>query len=158
MGYILELRKVLGSRPLIMAGTGVIIVNEKNQVLLGRRTDNGFWDYPGGSMELGESFEECARREVLEETGLTCGKLEFLMDVSGEDSFYQYPNGDKVYIAGIVYLCRDFSGELKAQEKEVAEQRFFPIDQLPENIAPGLLKEKAFRLARERLAGKTKVF
>lgn len=109
-------------------------------------------------MELGESFEECARREVLEETGLTCGKLEFLMDVSGDDSFYQYPNGDKVYIAGIVYLCRDFSGELKAQEKEVAEQRFFPIDQLPENIAPGLLKEKAFRLARERLAGKTKVF
>ena len=155
MGYIMELRKVLGSRPLIMAGTGVIIVNEKNQVLLGRRTDNGFWDYPGGSMELGESFEECARREVLEETGLTCGKLEFLMDVSGEDSFYQYPNGDKVYIAGIVYLCRDFSGELKVQEEEVAEQRFFPIDQLPENTAPGLLKEKAFRLAKESLSGES---
>ena len=77
------------------------------------------------------------------------------MDVSGEDSFYQYPNGDKVYIAGIVYLCRDFSGELKVQEEEVAEQRFFPIEQLPENTAPGLLKEKAFRLARERLSGES---
>ena len=95
MGYILELRKVLGSRPVIMAGAGAIIINERNEILLGRRTDNGFWDYPAGSMELGESFEQCARREVWEETGLLCGRLELFMELSGEDSFYEYPNGDR---------------------------------------------------------------
>ncbi len=151
MGYILELRKELGSRPLIMAGAGVIIINEKDEILLGRRTDNGWWDYPAGSMELGESFEECARREVLEETGLKCGKLEFLMDLSGSDSFYEYPNGDQVYLAGILYICRDYTGELKVQKEEVFEQDFFQIDHLPEGTVPDKIKIRIFEKIREYL-------
>lgn len=149
MGYILELRRTLGSRPIIMAGAGVILLNDKNEILLGRRTDNGYWDYPAGSMELGESFEECARREVLEETGLACGKLEFLMDMSGEDSYYEYPNGDKVYLAGILYICRDFTGEMKVQEEEAYEQRFFPVDKLPENTPSLKIKARIFEKVRE---------
>ena len=150
MGYILDLRKELGSRPLIMAGAGVILLNEKNEILLGRRTDNDYWDYPAGSMEIGESFEECARREVFEETGLTCGKLEYFMELSGEDTFYEYPNGDQVYLAVIIYICRDFSGELKVQEEEVYEQRFFPIDRLPK-IPPLKIKSKIFENIKESL-------
>lgn len=142
MGYILDLRRKLGSRPLIMAGAGVIIINDKNEILLGKRTDNGYWDYPAGSMELGESFEECARREVSEETGLTCGKLEYFMELSEEDSFYEYPNGDQVWLAVIIYICRDFSGEMKAQEDEVTVQKFFPIDQLPK-IPPMKIKTRS---------------
>jgi 8-oxo-dGTP pyrophosphatase MutT (NUDIX family) len=136
MGYILDLRKQLGSRPLIMAGAGVVVLNDKNEILLGRRTDNGCWDYPAGSMELGESFEECARREVQEETGLLCGKLEYLMNTSGKDTFYKYPNGDQVYLAALIFVCRDYSGEMKVQEEEVYEQRFFSLDDLPSNIDP----------------------
>ena len=147
MGYILDLRKELGSRPLIMAGAGVIIINDKNEILLGKRTDNGYWDYPAGSMEIGESFEECARREVFEETGLTCGKLEYFMELSGEDTFYEYPNGDQVYLAVIIYICRDFSGELKVQEEEVYEQRFFSIDALP-GIPPLKIKSRIFEKVR----------
>ena len=143
MGYISELRKELGTRPLIMAGAGVIIINDKNEILLGKRTYNGYWDYPAGSMELGESFEECARREVFEETGLTCGKLEYFMEISGEESFYEYPNGDQVYLAVIIYICRDFSGEMKVQEDEVDIQKFFPIDQLPKT-PPLKIKTRIF--------------
>ncbi|MBR5165166.1 MAG: NUDIX hydrolase [Ruminococcus sp.] len=151
MGYILDLRKTLGSRPLIMAGAGVILINEKNEILLQKRRDNLYWDYPAGSMELGESFEECARREVLEETGLTCGKLEYFMDLSGEGSFYEYPNGDKVFLAGILYICRDFTGELRSQEDEVITQRFFPVDALPENTPPLKIKARIFDKVREYL-------
>ncbi|WP_303821047.1 NUDIX hydrolase [Ruminococcus flavefaciens] len=147
MGYILDFRKELGSRPVIMAGAGVILLNEKNEILLGRRTDNDYWDYPAGSMEIGESFEECARREVFEETGLTCGKLEYFMELSGEDTFYEYPNGDQVYLAVIIYICRDFSGELKVQEEEAYEQRFFPIDRLPK-IPPLKIKSRIFEKVR----------
>lgn len=74
MGYILELRKQVGHRPLIMTCAGVLLLNEKRELLLQKRADNGLWGYPGGSMELGESFKDCARREVQEETGLICRK------------------------------------------------------------------------------------
>lgn len=136
MGYFMDIRKELGSRPIIMAGAGVFIINDKNEVLLGRRTDNGFWGLPAGSMELGESFEECARRETLEETGLLCGKLIYLDQLSGKDTYYEYPNGDQVYLACCYYVCFDYSGEMKVQEEEVFEQRFFSLDELPENIDP----------------------
>ena len=82
MGYILELRKQVGHRPLIMTCAGVLLLNEKRELLLQKRADNGLWGYPGGSMELGDSFEDCARREVQEETGLICGNLEHFMNVS----------------------------------------------------------------------------
>ena len=137
MGYIFDIRKKLGHDPIILTGAGVILFNEKNEILLGRRADNGFWAYPAGSMELGESFEECARREVQEETGLLCGDLKLLMLRSGKDTYYEYPNQDKVYFAGAVYLCYEYSGEMKAQEEEVIEQDFFPLDDLPDNLSPG---------------------
>ena len=141
-----------------MAGAGVILLNDKNEILLGRRTDNGYWDYPAGSMELGESFEECARREVREETGLLCGKLEYFMDMSGEDSFYEYPNGDKVYLAGILFICRDFTGNMKVQKEEAYEQKFFPIDDLPKNIPPLKIKVRIFENVRKYLLSSDKRF
>lgn len=136
MGYIMDLRKDVGHRPILLVGAGVIIVNGSGEILLGRRTDNGYWDYPAGSMELGESFEETARREVLEETGLVCGKLDFLTTLSGKEFFYEYPNGDQGYAAGIIFICFDYLGTMKVQEEEVFEQRFFALDDLPSAIDP----------------------
>lgn len=136
MGYIMDLRKYVGHQPLIMTSACVLILSEKNQVLLQKRTDNGFWGYPGGSMELGESFEECAKREALEETGLECMELTYFTHMSGEKMHYTYPNGDEVYISEVVFLCRKYQGELKVQETEVQEQQFFDLDKLPENISP----------------------
>ena len=133
---ILDLRKVVGYRPLIQTGAGVIVVDASGRVLLQRRSDNGCWDYAGGSMELGEEAEETARRELLEETGLTARRLELFGVFSGEDMHYVYPNGDEVYNVDIVYICRDHSGELTPQEGEVDELRFFDADRLPENISP----------------------
>ena len=133
---ILDLRKVVGYRPLIQTGAGVIVVDAAGRVLLQRRSDNGCWDYAGGSMELGEEAEETARRELLEETGLTARRLELFGVFSGEDMHYVYPNGDEVYNVDIVYICRDHSGELTPQEGEVDGLRFFDADRLPENISP----------------------
>ena len=154
MGYIFDIRKKLGHDPIILTGAGVVLVNDKNEILLGRRADNGYWAYPAGSMELAESFEECARRETEEETGLLCGDLELLMIRSGKDTYYEYPNQDKVYFAGIIYICFDFKGEMKVQEEEVIEQAFFPMDALPDNLSPGTIE--VVEKAREYLAKETK--
>ena len=52
MGYIFDIRKKLGHDPIILTGAGVVLVNDKKEILLGRRADNGYWAYPAGSMEL----------------------------------------------------------------------------------------------------------
>ena len=139
MGYLFDLRKELGEnchRPLIVGAAGVIFINERNEILLQKRADNGLWGYPGGSMELGESFEECARREAQEESGLISDELEYFCQESGESTHYIYPNGDEIYVAGIVFLCRKYHGELKIQEDEVVTQRFFSKEELPEDLDP----------------------
>ncbi|MBR3365286.1 MAG: NUDIX domain-containing protein, partial [Solobacterium sp.] len=108
--YILDLRKTVGHRPLLQCAASIIIENEQGEVLLGRRTDNHKWGYSGGSIELGETVEECARRELSEEMGLTALELEFFMINSGEETHYIYPNGDEFYNVEIVYLCHRWQG------------------------------------------------
>ncbi|GLX68191.1 hypothetical protein MU1_25360 [Paenibacillus glycanilyticus] len=59
MGYIMDLRAIVGSRPLIMTGACVLLCRNE-RLLLQRRSDNGLWGLPGGSMEPGETLEEVA--------------------------------------------------------------------------------------------------
>jgi ADP-ribose pyrophosphatase YjhB (NUDIX family) len=76
MSYIKMLRSLVGQIPLIVVGAGVLIVNTEKGLLLEKRKDNGLWGIIGGIMEIGESIEETAKREVFEETGLII-KLDF---------------------------------------------------------------------------------
>jgi len=47
-----------------------------------------------------------------------------------------YLNGDEVYIAEVLFVCHEFEGELKVEEYEVLEQKFFNLHELPSNISP----------------------
>ncbi len=134
--YILDLRKIVGHRPLLQVGASIIIIDDKNRVLLQRRSDNHCWAYAGGSVELDEMVEDAAKRELFEETGLIANSIELFGVFSGKETHYVYPNGDEVSNVDIVFLCRDYSGELKGQESEVEELRFFDIEDLPEKISP----------------------
>ena len=150
--YILDLRKAVGRRPLLQTGAGVIVVDAAGRVLLQRRSDNGCWDYAGGSMELGEEAEETARRELLEETGLTAGTLERYGVYAGPEEHYFYPNGDEVYNVEFAYACRDWSGTLTCQEGEVDDLRFFSLDDLPDGVS-GQVKRRLPDWLRHRRAG-----
>jgi len=135
-GYIMDLRKLVGHRPLLQVGASVIVEDAQGRILLQKRADNHCWGYAGGSVELDEVVEEAARRELLEETGLTAHSLEFFGLFSGPDTHYIYPNGDEVSNVEIVFLCRDYSGALRCQEGEVDHLRFFAADEVPQNISP----------------------
>ena len=133
-GYILDLRKIVGHRPLIQTGASVLVEDSEGRILLQLRHDNHCWGYPGGSMEIDEELENTARRELLEETGIVAEELELFGVFSGKALHYVYPNGDEVSNVDIVYLCKKYSGTLKCQEGEVDALRFFAADEIPDNI------------------------
>ncbi|WP_044336723.1 NUDIX hydrolase [Rossellomorea aquimaris] len=135
MGYIEEIREVVGTRPLILVGSVVIILNEKKQVLLQqRRFPNGSWGLPGGLMELAESTEETARREVKEETNLTLGKLNLLNVYSGADQYIKAENGDEFYVVTTAYFTDDYDGEMEAEHSESIQLKFYHFEELPDTL------------------------
>ncbi len=138
MDYIRDLRSIpgVGHRPLIMVTGGVFLFDGQGRVLLIRRKDDGRYGVPAGAMEPGETVEETARRECLEETGLICKELMLHSVISGEDAHFTYPNGDEVYAVDFNYICLSYSGTLRAQPDEVSEIGFFDPRHLPDTISP----------------------
>ncbi len=132
--YILDLRRIVGHRPLLQAGASVLLEDEDGRLLLQRRADNHLWGYHGGSVELDEDVETAARRELFEETGLLAKSLTLFGVFSGPEMHYVYPNGDEVSNIDHVYLCTEYEGELRPQPGEVEELRFFRWDELPEDL------------------------
>ncbi|MBQ6562566.1 MAG: NUDIX domain-containing protein [Clostridia bacterium] len=123
-GYMQEMRKLVGHRTVIQCAASILCIDATGRLLLGKRSDNYLWGYSGGSVEIDEPVEDCARRELQEEMGLTAGRLEFFCVNSGPEAHYIYPNGDEVSNFEIVYLCRDWHGEPRATDGEMLELRF----------------------------------
>lgn len=125
------MRELVGSLPIMQCGASVILVNERGELLLQQRADNGMWGYHGGSVELFENVEEAARRELTEETGLTAGQMTLFGVFSGPELAYVYPNGDAVSNVDVVYLCRDYTGHTHRQQGEVNRLRWFAPQDMP---------------------------
>jgi ADP-ribose pyrophosphatase YjhB (NUDIX family) len=135
LGYIEELREIVGHRPLIFVGSVTVIVDDKGRLLLQQRKfPNGVWGIPGGLMELGESTEEVARREVYEETGLKVEKLHLISVYSGPQNYIKAENGDEFYVVTVAYYSEGYEGELNIDESESITFEFFYPDELPSDI------------------------
>jgi len=136
MSYIKELRELIGHKRILLPGCIAFIRNAAGQILMQQRAyPYGKWGLPGGLMELDESTEQTARREVKEETGLTLGKLSLFGVYSGEGYHCKAQNGDLFDVVTIVYVTDDYKGEVAVMDDESLSFEWFDLDKLPENIA-----------------------
>ncbi len=151
MTYVSEMRSLVGHRPLLLAAAGVVVVDEAGRWLLQRRTDDGRWGLLGGALELGESFEDAARRELFEESGLTVESLHPLDVYSGPDFQITYPNGDHAYVVGVTFLADHVAGTAAADGVEGFELGWFSPERLPELSGyNGLLTTRARAALRDQ--------
>lgn len=107
--------------------TCTIVVDENRRILLVKRSVEpkiGSWCLPGGFMELDETPEQGALRELKEETGLS-GKIKLLLGVRANPS----PMYQTVLMTG--YLVHDFTGNPIAGD-DASQVKWFPVDNLPE--------------------------
>ncbi|MBU6323698.1 MAG: NUDIX domain-containing protein [Patescibacteria group bacterium] len=115
-------------------GIGVMIQNEKCEVLMGLRKGShgaGEWAFPGGKLEFGETAQETARREAREEVGLEVGDLA-LISVADE---MRYLESDGKHFVNLTFRARAYTGEPRVMEPEkVAEWRWFPLSALPKDV------------------------
>lgn len=112
-------------------GLGVIIKKD-GKVLMGKRKNShgeGTWNFPGGHLEYGESWEECARRETREETGIEIKNIIFA--TATNDIFEKE---QKHYIT--IYMVAEYeSGDVQLMEPEkCSEWQWFFWNELPQPI------------------------
>ncbi|MBQ1372145.1 MAG: NUDIX hydrolase [Oscillospiraceae bacterium] len=130
MSYIGEMRAFIGHRPMLSAGATVLVLRD-HKLLLNLRSDTNTWGIPGGGLELGETLEQTAARELREETNLRAEGFTLLHLFSGEDFYFRYPNGDELYSVVALYRAENVSGELQINDAESRKLKFFGLDALP---------------------------
>lgn len=130
MSYIKDIRKFIGRAPMLSAGATVIVL-KNNKILLNLRSDTNTWGIPGGAIELGETLEETAARELKEETNLEAESFTLLNVFSGTDFYFKYPNGDELYSVAAIYLANNVMGDLKITDGESLKLNYFCKNELP---------------------------
>lgn len=117
-------------------GVAAIIQDGEGKILLQRRSDNGQWGLPGGSVEIGESVRDAIIREVQEETGLTVEVLR-LVGVYSDPAIQivRYPDGNVVHYISSLFACRIVEGTLRTCD-ETLDLKFFDPADPPEDLVP----------------------
>lgn len=97
-------------------GLGIIIVNSEGKILIGKRQNSHapYYSIPGGHLELGETFEQGAIREVKEETDLDIDDVQVIAVTNNLETYRQA----SLHYISIALLTKKFSGELKNMEPE----------------------------------------
>ncbi|GAE37467.1 phosphohydrolase [Halalkalibacter akibai JCM 9157] len=117
-----------------MVVAGAFVFDKEKRVLLQKRSDNGQWGLPGGFMDLGETVQDTAKREVYEETGLVLEEMELFGIYSGPKYDKTFSNGDQVSLVQTLFICKRYSGDLIENNEESIQNKFFTLEELPANI------------------------
>lgn len=134
--HLQNLRAKVGNEILQLPSVAAIIRDNEKKILLVKNAENGIWGLIGGAIDLGETPAEAVVREVYEESGLNIEPQNIVGVFGGKNFRYIYPNGDQVEYLIVVFNCEVISGKLSAQDGEISEFRYFPVEEMPDPVIP----------------------
>lgn len=152
--YIGWLRRQVGHAPVQLVFAGCAVTDDRGRLLLQLRGDGdpAQWGLPGGAVELGESVEEAARREVREETGLDVS-IRSLLGVYSKYR-HEYPNGDIAQpITVVFHAVAVDDAALRSDGVESLAVEYFDLQHLPP-----LFSDQHADLVRDLEAGRRGVW
>jgi 8-oxo-dGTP pyrophosphatase MutT (NUDIX family) len=149
--YLGKLRKIVGSRLVLVPGARIVVHDRLGRVLLELRKDFRKWGLPGGHQEIGDSSAETAIREVFEETGLRIARPQVFGVASDPlHETIKFPNGDRTQSVSILFHAKKPRGEARFDPHETLELGWFAPDELPSSLMPNSARTlKAFRQYRK---------
>ena len=130
--YVGRVRRLTGSRALLIPGARAFIRDDDGRTLFIRRRDNGHWAFPAGTMELGETVLEALAREVKEETGLAVVSATLIATYSGPRMAGVDQWGNENHYLLFQFRVDEWSGALVRETDETVDAGFFSETELPE--------------------------
>lgn len=112
----------------LVPGAAAIVTDQHGRVLLQRRTDSGNWSLPGGAMDIGETLQQCAIREVKEETGLDIEITDLLGIYTDPAHVIAYADGEVRQEFTVTYLARVTGGTLTVSDESTEVDFIHPTD------------------------------
>jgi 8-oxo-dGTP pyrophosphatase MutT (NUDIX family) len=141
--YLGKLRAVLGHRLLLVPAARAVVRDPSGAILFQKRTDFGVWGIPGGAAEEGDSIEDCLKREVREETGITPTRYRVYGFTSNPKlETIRYPNEDVIQTFTLLFEVSEWTGELDRSNDESSELRFVPRAEAEALLAQMLPNER----------------
>jgi 8-oxo-dGTP pyrophosphatase MutT (NUDIX family) len=126
--FVLDLRRMVGTHPLPLVGVTAVVIRD-NELLLGRRSDNGALTPVTGIVDPGEEPADAAVREALEEAGVVirATRLASVHQVPR----VTYDNGDQSDYLDLTFRCEWVSGDPYPADGEMTEVGWYDLDALP---------------------------
>lgn len=112
----------------LVPAASVVVTNDDGLILLQRRTDNNLWALPGGTMDIGETISQCARREVREETGLDVELQGIVGIYSDPGHVFAYDDGEVRQEFSICFSARPVAGTLTVSDESSDVRYFTPAE------------------------------
>jgi ADP-ribose pyrophosphatase YjhB (NUDIX family) len=103
----------------LVPAASAIVVDNKGDILLIRRSDNRLWSIPGGKMEIGESLSEAVVREVQEETGIQTRPIRVIGIYSSPRNVVAYEDGEVRQQFSICFECEPTAGSIQTSDESL---------------------------------------
>jgi len=136
----MQLAELKPGKDYVGVGIGVMVRNEKGEFLLGFRTKNsrnepGKWTFPGGCLEFGETWENCAVREAKEEAGIEVEPIKIIRVINHilkeEEQHWFNPIIEARIVKG---------SPAPVEPHKMSKWQWFSLENMPENITINLVE------------------